>query len=311
MSGLIPSLDPILHYLAALANERRAAKRTVEMYGMTLERFGTFLSGHFGATLTADHLATISPQDIRAFLSHRRAEHGLGNRSVALDLSVLRGFYRWWSRVEGVENSAAQSLRTPRQPKKLPRPLTAVDALMIAEDVSSDSDSEPWAGARDTAVLLLLYGAGLRIAEALSLTGSTVQAFERGDTSLRVTGKRSKERVVPMLPVLRDAVLAYAKLCPHPLHTGAPLFRGVRGGVVHPAIIQKAMRRARIGLGLPDTATPHALRHSFATHLLGKGVDLRTIQELLGHASLASTQIYTDVDTAMLIDVYKHAHPLG
>lgn len=301
----------MLRYLAALANERRAARRTVEMYGLTLERFATFLATHCDQLITADLIANITPQDIRAFLSHRRAHDGLGNRSIALDLSVLRSFYRWWSRVEGVENGAAQSLRTPRQPKKLPRPLIAADALTISEDVSTDPGAEPWVGARNTAVLLLLYGAGLRIAEALGLKGSTIAALQRGDANLRIIGKRNKERVVPILPMLRDAILVYANLCPHPLQGGAPLFRGVRGAGVNPAIIQKAMRRARIGLGLPETATPHALRHSFATHLLGQGVDLRTIQELLGHASLASTQIYTDVDTAQLMDVYKHAHPLG
>ncbi len=311
MSGLTIQTEPVLRYLAALANERRAAKRTVQMYGLTLERFTTFLVAHFSQTLTAGQLATISPQDIRAFLSHRRTQDGLGNRSIALDLSVLRSFYRWWSRVEGIENSAAQSLRTPRQPRKLPRPLTPNDALTISEDVGTDGNSEPWVGARDTAVLLLLYGAGLRIAEALSLPGGTVDGLQRGGSTIRVIGKRNKERVVPVLPMVRDAILVYAKLCPYSLASAAPLFRGVRGSAVNPAIIQKAMRQARIGLGLPETATPHALRHSFATHLLGRGVDLRTIQELLGHASLASTQIYTDVDAAQLMDVYKHAHPLG
>ena len=306
-----PHIDVVQRFLTALASERRAAKRTVEMYGMTLRLFCQFLTMHQGKTITAADLATVSPQDIRAYLSHRRDVDGLINRSIALDLSVLRSFYRWRSRVEGVRNSAALSLRSPRQPKKLPRPLTPADALAITGDVSADASSEPWISARDSAVLLLLYGAGMRIAEALSLTGDAINTLKQGNTTLRIIGKRNKERVVPILPVVREALLTYAKLCPFPLTRSAPLFLGLRGAAVNPAIIQKAMRRARIGLGLPDTATPHALRHSFATHLLGQGVDLRAIQDLLGHASLSSTQVYTAVDTARLMDVYRNAHPLG
>ena len=247
--------------------------------------------------------AQVDGPSLRAQLARRRAD-GLGNASAARELSALKAFVAHARERAGEPDAAAPRLRGPRIKKGLPRPVTPDDATNLADLVGSDAE-EPWIGARDRAVLLLLYGAGLRIAEALSLKGGDIPLGE----TLSVTGKGGKQRVVPILPLVRDAVAEYARLCPWPLAKAEPLFRGAKGGALNQGMVQKAMARARIVLGLPPTATPHALRHSFATHLLGAGADLRSLQELLGHASLGSTQIYTKVDAATLLDTYRSAHP--
>jgi integrase/recombinase XerC len=248
-------------------------------------------------------LARLDVAALRGQLARRRGE-GLGNASTARELSALKAFLAFASTKSGIADAAPPRMRGPRIKKGLPRPVTPDEAVNLAATVEEDAN-EPWIGARDRAVLLLLYGAGLRIAEALSLTGAHLPLGE----TLRVTGKGAKQRVVPLLPIVRVAVADYLAKCPWPISREGPLFRGAKGGPLSQGMVQKAMARARIGLGLPATATPHALRHSFATHLLGAGADLRSLQELLGHASLGSTQIYTKVDAATLLDVYRNAHP--
>jgi integrase/recombinase XerC len=248
-------------------------------------------------------LAGLDTAALRLHLASRRAE-GLGNVSAARELSALKVFLAFARAQSGQADATAPRLRGPRVKKGLPRPITPDEAVNLAVTVEEDA-SEPWIGARDRAVLLLLYGAGLRIAEALAIPGA---ALPLGET-LRVTGKGGKQRVVPLLPLVREGVAAYLAGCPWPMAASEPIFRGAKGGALSQGMVQKAVARARRALGLPETATPHALRHSFATHLLGAGADLRSLQELLGHASLSSTQIYTRVDAAMMLDVYRHAHP--
>jgi integrase/recombinase XerC len=281
-----------------LAQDRRRSPHTVRAYAAAATRL-------IDDAELADWqaIATLSPADMRAQMARRRAD-GLGNASAARELSALKGFIAFARRQTGHEDAAAPRMKGPRVKKGIPRPITPDDAVNLADTVADDAD-EAWIGARDRAVLLLLYGAGLRIAEALSLPGS---ALPMGET-LVVTGKGGKQRVVPLLPVVRQAVTSYAAQCPWPLASEQPLFRGAKGGPLSQGIIQKATARARTALGLPPTATPHALRHSFATHLLGAGADLRSLQELLGHASLSSTQIYTKVDAAVLLNAYRNAHP--
>jgi integrase/recombinase XerC len=247
-------------------------------------------------------LAAFDGPALRRQLARRRSE-GLANASAARELSALKGFIAF-ARSQVGEDAAAPRLRGPRLKKGLPRPVTPDEAVNLA-DLVAGSASEDWIGARDRAVLLLMYGAGLRIAEALSLAGGDLPLGE----TLTVTGKGGKQRVVPLLPLVRAAVADYAARSPWPIEKDRPLFRGAKGGPLGQGMVQKAMARARIALGLPSTATPHALRHSFATHLLGAGADLRSLQELLGHASLGSTQIYTKVDAATLLDTYRKAHP--
>ena len=248
-------------------------------------------------------LARLDAAALRAQLARRRAE-GLSNVSAARELSALKGFIAFAREQAGMAEAARPRMRGPRIKKGLPRPVTPDEAVNLAVAVEEDA-AEPWIGARDRAVLLLMYGAGLRIAEALSLTGA---ALPLGDT-LVVTGKGGKQRVVPLLPIVREGVADYLAKCPWAIAKDAALFRGAKGGPLSQGMVQKAVARARVALGLPATATPHALRHSFATHLLGAGADLRSLQELLGHASLGSTQIYTRVDAATLLDVYRNAHP--
>jgi integrase/recombinase XerC len=313
MNDSHPALRTVSAYLAALAHERRAAKGTLRNYGDALRRFVLFLSHAHGKAIDEAALGSANAQDVRGFLSHRREVDGLGNRSTALSLSALRSFYKWWARTGGIRNTAILQVRGPKLSKRLPRAISPVDARALAEVAGElrSSSSAPWVAARDTAILLLLYGAGLRIAEALALQGSDGELLTRGAQSLTVSGKRAKQRMVPILPQLREAVAAYMKICPYPFGVETPLFYGEKGKRVSPRILQGAVAKARVALGLPDSTTPHALRHSFATHLLGAGVDLRSIQELLGHASLASTQVYTGVDAGHLLDVYAHAHPRG
>lgn len=250
-----------------------------------------------------DQAARVEAHDLRRHLAARRAE-GLGNASAARELSALKNFIAFAREQAGDPDPAPPRVRGPRVKKGLPRPVTPDDASNIADLVAGNADAG-WVGARDRAVLLLLYGSGMRIAEALSLKGHDLPL---GDV-LQVTGKGGKQRMVPILPITRQAVAEYAAQCPYPLAGQHPLFRGAKGGPLGQGMVQKAMARARKMLGLPDTATPHALRHSFATHLLGAGADLRSLQELLGHASLGSTQIYTKVDAATLLENYRNAHP--
>jgi integrase/recombinase XerC len=285
--------------------ERRAAKSTVENYSRTLRDFLNFLGIHLGKPVSLKNLSDISTSDVRGFLAMRR-ETGIQNVSVALNLSALRGFYRWWHQIEGISISAIEAISLPRRTKNIPRPVALADIHALINRIA-DFNSLPWVQARNAALLTLLYGAGLRISEALALNGDCLPL---GDT-LRVNGKRNKTRVVPILPQVRALIDNYVQLSPWPLSAQAPLFMGEKGKRLQAAVAQKIMAQARISLGLPESATPHALRHSFATHLLGAGADLRAIQDLLGHASLSSTQIYTDVDAAYLMDVYRNAHPRG
>jgi len=281
-----------------LAQGRRRSPHTVRAYVATAARLLDSLGdADWGA------LARLDANALRRQLAQRRAD-GIGNASAARELSALKAFVAFAHDQAGLSGAAPPTMRGPRVKKGLPRPVTPDDAVNLAATVAEDA-AEQWIGARDRAVLLLLYGAGLRIAEALSLTSS---ALPLGET-LNVTGKGGKQRVVPLLPIVREAVADYAAKCPWPIASEEPLFRGAKGGVLSQGMVQKATARARAALGLPPSATPHALRHSFATHLLGAGADLRSLQELLGHASLSSTQIYTKVDAATLLDVYRNAHP--
>lgn len=291
-------------WISHLSSERRLAENTLEAYERDLRQFLAFLTGHLGGAPDLAAISELRPADIRGFLAARRGD-GAGNRTVARGLAAIRSFLRFLQKRGLVNAAGVNAMRAPRQPKSLPRPMTDNQALALTE-FDSQLAEEPWVAARNAAVMTLLYGCGLRISEALALTPSDLTADR---TSLSVTGKGGKTRIVPLLEVARQAVADYRRLCPWTLEAHAPLFRGVRGGALQPAIIQKEMRKMRSALGLPDSATPHALRHSFATHLLAGGGDLRSIQELLGHASLSTTQIYTGVDTARLLDAYAKAHP--
>lgn len=292
-------------WLASLANERRLAALTVAAYERDSRQFLQFTASHLAKPVAIADIASLGPADFRAYLAARRRD-GAGARTLGRGLAGIRSLIRYLER-QGLANAAgAASMRAPKQPKSLPKPLTATDAAKTVSP-SGQLDEEPWIAARNAAVLTLLYACGLRISEALDLDGAEI-----ADTrckALRVTGKGGKTRLVPLLPVANRAVQEYRRLCPYELHESAKLFRGARGGPLQPAIVQRAMAKLRSALNLPDTATPHALRHSFATHLLGRGGDLRTIQELLGHASLSTTQIYTGVDTERLLDIYDSTHP--
>jgi Site-specific recombinase XerD len=291
-------------WLAQLAHERRLSVKTVEAYERDIRQFLTFLTGYNGAPARLSDLAEIRPADLRAFLAERR-RGGAGARTLGRGLAGIRSFLRFLER-KGLANAAgATAMRAPKQPKSLPKPLNAGDALRVVGP-EEQMAAEPWIAARDAAVMTLLYACGLRISEALALTR---EDFAGGAETLRITGKGGKTRIVPLLPVAREAVEAYLALAPFTPPPGAPIFRGARGRPLQPAIVQKSMRLMRAALDLPDTATPHALRHSFATHLLAGGGDLRTIQELLGHASLSTTQVYTGVDTSRLLEIYDRAHP--
>lgn len=292
-------------WLKMLARERRLSALTVEAYERDSRQFLQFLTGHIGEPPGIPDVAQLRPADLRAFLAARR-NAGAGARTLGRGLAGVRSLLRFLERRGLVNAAGAAALRAPKQPKSLPKPLTASDARRVV-DVDEQLAEEPWVAARDAAVMTLLYGSGLRISEALSLSASELAT--PADGVLRVTGKGGKTRLVPVLPIALQAVATYRRLCPHHLDPKGLLFRGARGGPLNPALIQRAMRKLRSALNLPDTATPHALRHSFATHLLGRGGDLRTIQELLGHASLSTTQVYTDVDTARLLDIYQSAHP--
>lgn len=290
--------DILAAWRSHLADSRRNSPHTVRAYCAAARR----ITEDRGLGEMAD-VAALEGHDLRAHIAARRAE-GLANTSAARELSALKAFIAFARNESGDPDPAAPRLRGPRLKKGLPRPVTPDEAVNLA-DLIAGSASQDWIGARDRAVLLLMYGSGLRIAEALSLKGCDAPFRE----TLQVTGKGGKQRIVPILPITREATEIYRRQCPHDLVAGQPLFRGTRGGPLSQGAVQKAMARARRALGLPDTATPHALRHSFATHLLGAGADLRSLQELLGHASLGSTQIYTKVDAASLLENYRNAHP--
>lgn len=298
-----------------LASEKQLAKKTREAYGRDLGAFLNFLAGHLGGPVSLGDLAALSPRDFRSYLAKRRND-GLASRSLSRALSAIRMFFRFLDRKGLLKNDAVSAISGPKLPHGVPKPLNVSKALEITDDPSAgEALSAPeWVIARDTAVMTLLYGSGLRISEALGLNGQDAPHGAQGAQGsvpdiMRISGKGGKERVVPVLPVAQDAIARYLNLCPFVLSPGGPLFVGVRGRRLSPRIIQLVMQRLRGALGLPETATPHALRHSFATHLLGHGADLREIQELLGHSSLSTTQIYTEVDTAYLMKVYDGAHP--
>jgi integrase/recombinase XerC len=278
-----------------LRRDRRRSLHTLRAYVATAERLVAFLQDHHGGE---PDLAKVEASDLRAFLAHRRMD-GIGNSSAARELSAVRGFLEFAGGKDAVPR-----LKGPRVKKGLPRPISPDEVIALAEDVA-DQAGDAWIAARDWAILILLYGAGLRIGEAMGLTGSILPLSE----VMAVTGKRDKTRMVPMLPQVCEAIEAYVALCPFPAMKDEPLFRGARGGPLNPAIIRRSVRAARARLGLAERTTPHSLRHSFASHLLARGADLRSLQELLGHASLSSTQVYTGVDAAYLLDVYKNAHP--
>ena len=271
-------------------------------YVATAHRLIIFLGKHRGEAIGQFALLSLAASDLRAFLADRRAS-GLGPSAAAREMSAVRGFLTFAAQEQGNVPQLPRT-RAPRRPRTLPRPASPADALALAND-AGDAGSENWIGQRDLAILLLLYGSGLRVSEALSLSGGVLPL----GAALRVTGKRAKTRVVPLLPAVREAIEAYARSCPWPIGPAGPLFLGARGGALNADLVRRAVRGARLRLGLPDSVTPHALRHSFATHLLARGADLRSLQELLGHASLSSTQIYTAVDAAHMLDVYRHAHP--
>jgi integrase/recombinase XerC len=274
----------------------------VRAYCGTAHRLIDFLGRHRGDAIDASALTRLESSDLRAFLAERRSK-GLGAASAARELSGVRAFLKFVSDQQGIPVQLPRT-RAPKRPRTLPRPAAPDEALELAEDAAGAATS-PWIGARDLAILLLLYGAGLRVAEALSLTADLLPL----GSTVRVTGKRSKMRVVPLVAAVREAIEDYVRQCPYKLSGTVPLFVGARGGPLNPDLVRRSVASARKRLGLPDTLTPHALRHSFATHLLARGADLRSLQELLGHASLSSTQIYTAVDAAHLLDVYRNSHP--
>lgn len=296
-----------MRWLAYLAVERRMSPRTVEAYDRDVTAFLRFLVGHLGQPPGLPDIAGLAPRDVRAFIAARRTD-GLGPRSLMRLLAACRAFSRFLEREGHGASAALSAVRGPKLPQSLPKPLAPEAARQVADVATRAGEArEPWVLARDAAVLALLYGAGLRISEALAITRK--DAPTSGVTSLTVLGKGRKMRSVPIIVAVSRAVDDYLAMVPHGLEPEGPLFVGVRGGPLSPRIIQLAMQGLRGALGLPDSATPHALRHSFATHLLGRGGDLRSIQELLGHASLSTTQIYTKVETSELMRVYRSAHP--
>ena len=280
-----------------------AAANTISAYRTDVLGFLHFMTQHTGDSLGLGPISRVAITDMRSWMAHERGR-GVAARSLARSLSAVKSFYSWLAEREGFEPTAVLSTRSPKFHKKLPRPL-AVDAARAMIDMVEVQAREPWVAARDVAVITLLYGCGLRISEALGLTGRDVPL----PATLRIIGKGGKERLVPVIPTARAAVTAYLRDCPYDTEPNQPIFRGLRGGPLYPRAIQSVVAASRMQLGLPATATPHAMRHSFATHLLNAGGDLRSIQELLGHASLSTTQAYTAVDTARLMEVYDSAHP--
>jgi integrase/recombinase XerC len=291
-----------------LGAERRMSPKTLEAYGRDVRQFLQFLAEHLGGAPTLKQLAKLTPADVRAFLAARRAD-GIAGRSLMRSLAGVRSFGRFLDREGKGRADALTAVRAPKIARSLPKPIAATAATRLADtDLRAGEEREPWVLARDAAVLMLLYGSGLRISEALGLKRQDMPTPGQGDV-ITVTGKGNKQRMVPVLPQVLQAVADYVALCPYNLSPQGPLFVGAKSGPLSPRIVQLAMARLRGALGLPDSATPHALRHSFATHLLSRGGDLRAIQELLGHASLSTTQIYTEVDVERLLEVYRSTHP--
>jgi integrase/recombinase XerC len=297
-----------VRWLSHLGAERRMSPKTVEAYERDVRQFLSFLTEHTGEPVTLAGLAEIAPRDVRAFMSSRRGD-GIGSRSLMRSLAGARSFARYLERNGKGKVGALAAVRAPKLPKTLPKPIAAASAKRLADaDLRAGEEREPWVLARDAAVLALLYGSGLRISEALGLTREAVPQPGQGDV-IRVRGKGNKTRIVPVLRRVLELIAEYVALCPYDLPDEKPIFVGAKGGPLSPRIVQLTMARLRGALGLAETATPHALRHSFATHLLARGGDLRAIQELMGHASLSTTQIYTAVDTEQLLSVYRSAHP--
>jgi integrase/recombinase XerC len=293
-------------WLGHLGAERHMSGKTLDAYGRDVHQFLAFLSQHLGQRMTLAALGRLAPADVRAFLAARRAE-GIGGRSLMRTLAGARSFARFLEREHKGRVGALAAVRAPKLEKTLPKPLSIANARQIADaELRAGEERAPWVLARDAAVLALLYGCGLRISEALGLTRADVTGAR---DSLTVIGKGRKARMVPLLPQVAQLIADYVAICPYDLPADGPLFLGEKGGPLSPRIIQLAMERLRGALDLPPTATPHALRHSFATHLLARGGDLRAIQELLGHASLSTTQIYTEVDAERLLAAYRDAHP--
>lgn len=304
MSLISPAAqDRMQAWLASEKALKGASDNTLKAYQADVLGFISFMTSHKGEPQGLKPLARITVTDMRAWMAGERTR-GTSPRSLARALSAVKTFYRWLAPREGFEPTAVLSTRAPKFINKVPRPLTQDAAKQMLDTVEFQS-TEPWIAARDTAVVTLLYGCGLRISEALGLLGKELPLRD----ALRITGKGGKERLVPVLPVARTAVADYVKLCPYPINADEPVFRGKRGGALNARVIQRTIEQTRLQLGLPASATPHAMRHSFATHLLSAGGDLRAIQELLGHASLSTTQAYTAVDTSRLMEVYAKSHP--
>lgn len=291
-------------WLDWLAHQKGYSRYTLTAYEIDLRHFLTFVNRHAGAEVSLEILKSLTLRDFRSWLASRHTEEFTAT-STARAVSVIRGLFRYLEKNDVIANAAALHLRSPKLPKSLPKALSEDQTMASLESVGADRKQE-WVQLRDVALLTLIYGCGLRIAEALALTPAQLP---ENALSLTLTGKGNKQRMVPLLPQIHTAIAAYRKACPHFLDTNEPLFRGARGGVLQPAIFQKEIRNLRAALGLPESATPHAFRHSFATHLLAGGGDLRTIQELLGHADLSTTQRYTKVDHERLLSAYQKAHP--
>jgi integrase/recombinase XerC len=291
-------------WLASLKSERRTAALTLEAYARDLGQFAAFMADHLGGPAAISDLESLTVSDFRAFLARRRSQ-GAESRTLARQLSSLRSFYRFAERNNLFRNAAIVAIQSPKLPHSVPKPLSVEAAARVSKGDALATDETPkWVLVRDAAVLTLLYACGLRISEALTLTPK-----QASTTPLSITGKGNKTRIVPILPAAQTAIATYLELCPYPLNANQPMFRGVKGGPLNARNIQLLIERLRGALGLPDTATPHALRHSFATHLLSNGADLRVIQELLGHASLSTTQVYTEVNRTHLLEQYRKAHP--
>jgi len=296
--------DAVARWRRHLGAERRLSPKTLEAYGRDVAQFLTFLTAHFATPPTLADMQALATTDIRAFMAARRNDSA-SSRTLARGIAGIRSLVSFLEREGSANGAALRAIRPPRPKKSLPRPI-APEAAQAMADADTSLEDEPWIAARDAAVMALLYGAGLRISEALGLKRNEAPL---AGALLRVRGKGGKERLVPVLPAVSAAVADYLARCPYITAPNAALFVGAKGGPLSPRIIQRTMAKLRGALGLPETATPHALRHSFATHLLATGGDLRTIQELLGHASLSTTQVYTAVDTERLMEAYRAAHP--
>ncbi|MBF9045117.1 tyrosine-type recombinase/integrase [Rhodobacterales bacterium HKCCE4037] len=302
--AITPAVRDLLEqWLTHLRGVRGRAEATLRAYAADVTDYLTFQSTHLGGAPGPAELRAIQSRDLRAWMASQRARD-VGARSLARRLSAVKAFYTWWAERDGFDATPVLSMRAPKHTRRLPRPLTEAGARDMIDGVAMQ-DTRDWVQARDMAVVTLLYGCGLRISEALGLTSDHLPLPQ----VLRITGKGGKQREVPVLPAAQDATARYARLCPHDLAPQTKLFRGIRGGPLGPRAVARVMEQTRLQLGLPTSATPHAMRHSFATHLLDAGGDLRAIQELLGHASLSTTQAYTAVDTARLMEVYAAAHP--